>query len=130
MSVVVSLRERRAALRVDVSIEGFITELEGQGVFAGDGELLAPLWGRVLNLSKTGLLIETEEPVCPGREVIVSLRIDGVPVEVRGYVVRAIEPMCCADPAAVAVELFDLEPALRARMDEIIGAHRSDPVLN
>lgn len=130
MPVVVALRERRAALRVDVSMDGFITELEEQGVFAGDGELLAPLWGRVLNLSKTGLLIETEEPVCPGREVSVSLRFDGVALEVRGYVVRAIEPVCDSDPAAVAVELFDLEPALRARMDALICAHRSDPVLN
>jgi hypothetical protein len=138
MSVVISMRERRAAVRAPLCVDGWVSELGDEGAYPGDEELLAPLGGHIVNLSITGLLIEIDEAICPGREVRVTAYVDGDPVELHGYVVRvAKRPRQRGEPFAVdpdrvvlAIELFDLDAATRALVERLVKAHRPHPVLN
>ena len=128
MSVVVRISERRAAVRAGVSIKAYVTELSDCGVLAFDGELLMPVCGEICNVSSTGLLVRSEEPVCPGRVVAVAFRRNKVRFELRGRVVR-VEHLRDGG-AFLGLRLLQLPQHESAFIEEVVAANRPDPYLN
>jgi hypothetical protein len=128
MSVVVRISERRAAIRVDVAIRAYLTELSDCGVLAFDGELLMPMCGEICNVSTTGVLVRAEEPVCPGRVVAVAFRRNKVRFELRGRVVR-VEHLR-EGGAFLGLRLLNLPQHETAFLEEVVAANRPDPFLN
>ncbi len=90
MSMIEKIPERRVAPRAVTACRVYVTEPPAPTCdLPGDEELLAPLFGRAVNLSVTGVLVEVDEPLCLGRRVVVTLELDdGSRVSLRGRVAR------------------------------------------
>ena len=90
MSIVERIPERRIAPRAEAAFRVYVTEpCVAETEVEGDEELLVPLFGRAVNISETGALVEVDEPLCLGRRVVVTLHLeDGPRLTLRGRVAR------------------------------------------
>jgi hypothetical protein len=90
MSLVERIPERRIAPRAEAACRVFVTEpLVACAELPCEEELLVPLFGRAVNISETGVLVEVEEPLCFGRRVMTTIELEGGPrLVLRGRVAR------------------------------------------
>ena len=114
MSVVEPIHERRVAPRVDVRCRAQVTEPAEPAEVPGDEELLVPLFGSVVNLSETGVLVEVDEPLCYGRAVVVTLEVDGRTLTVAGKVQRTTRLRHCPGLFRLGIEFTGLTDSERA----------------
>jgi hypothetical protein len=68
---------------------------------------------RLVNLSRTGLLAETNQRLCPGRTVDVFLRYGGVRKVLRATVIRSTMHAVAPNPVFRAALQFEDELALQ-----------------
>jgi hypothetical protein len=112
MSVVERIHERRVAPRVDARYRAHVTEPPERADVPGDEELLAPLFGAAVNLSETGALVEVDEPLCAGRQVVVAIEMDGRTLSLKGRVARTTR-LRGAPIFRLGIEFADLDDAAR-----------------
>jgi hypothetical protein len=122
------IEERRCALRAEVQLPARLSELPEPGAFPGDEELLEPLYGRVENLSLSGLLVSSPQPVCPGRRVIVVLQHRDQHIPLRGRVRRLSRRG--ARGYLMGVELARVKPGARRLILRLVDACRVHPEWN
>ncbi|GIW71657.1 MAG: hypothetical protein KatS3mg102_1199 [Planctomycetota bacterium] len=128
MSVVEPIDERRSALRVEVALRARLHEVPEPGAWPGEQEWTEPLYGRVLNISRTGLLFRSAVPVCPGRRVVVVLRCREGHLPVHGRVVRVARGRGGRHHIGIALEA--LPQAARRVIARLVESHRVQPELN
>jgi hypothetical protein len=122
------IQERRKALRVEDTTRAYLTEKGSLSPVPGMDEFLAPLFGKMLNLSETGLLLELEEAVQPGRAVVIGVELDGRRIELDGVVARVCRPR--SSPVHVGIRFRNLSEDARRAIGQAVEAGRFAPYLN
>jgi hypothetical protein len=123
------IQERRRAVRVEENGRAYVTEKKGCSPIPGMDESLAPLFGRTLNLSETGVLLELEESMMPGRRVVLGLELDGAEVELAAVVARVCRPRGVSR-VHIGLRFVDLDEGLRDRILRLVAAGKFAPYLN
>lgn len=121
--------ERRRALRVEEEGRALVTERREISPVPGMDEFLAPLFGRMLNLSETGILLELEESVQPGRRLFLSTEFRGKKVELTGIVARVCRPRR-SNRVHIAIKFDRLSDEARETILRIVAAGKLVPYLN
>lgn len=131
MSVVVSIDERRAAVRVDADLPACLseTELIDPGAYPGDEEVLAPLFGHVVNLSQTGLLVRTTQPIYRGRRVRIVLHAGEDRLDLVGMIVRS-RLLGEQGDSLVAIRIVGIGEREQRALTRLVAARQADPSLN
>jgi hypothetical protein len=124
------IHERRRAMRVEESGRAYLTERRSGSPVPGMEEVLAPLFGRILNLSETGLLLELEEPIQPGRRVVIGLELNGRRLEFAAVVTRICRPRGGAGRIHVGLRFAALSPAQRDAILRVVDAGKFAPYYN
>ena len=124
------IQERRRAMRVEESGRAYLTERTQTSPIPGMDEFLAPLFGRVLNLSETGVLLERDEPVAPGRKVEISIDLAGRELELNAVVTRICRPRCGSGRVHVGLRFAELSNEEREVIARAVEAGKFAPYLN
>jgi hypothetical protein len=125
------ITERRRSMRVDEGGRVHVTERSScsSSVPGLDDEFLAPLFGRLLNLSETGLLLELDQPMQIGRIVEVGVELGGSPMTLSGLVTRVCRPRH-SDRAHVGIRFVGLTAEARDVIKRAVENGRFVPYLN
>ncbi|MBI9077399.1 MAG: PilZ domain-containing protein [Desulfatibacillum sp.] len=78
------MKERRRHTRVDS------LNLLAYTSFDSDGDPESQGMGRTLNVSESGILLETNEELGAGHKVVITIAIEENLVEIRGFVIRSL----------------------------------------
>jgi hypothetical protein len=89
----------------------------------GTGPELRPLLGRSLNLSASGLLVETDEPCPVGSELACLIPLGGQTRTLRARVAR-ITPLDDRH-VGVGIAFFDVAPSDQALLDGIVAGYET-----
>jgi hypothetical protein len=130
MSVVEPIHERRVAPRVAASYRAQVTEPVEAAEVAGDEELLVPLFGTVVNLSETGVLVEVDEPLCSGRAVVVTVELEGAALALRGRVARTSRLRHCSSLFRLGIEITALPESARGALRRAVRRRLVSSYLN
>lgn len=122
-------QERRRAMRVEEEARAYVTERRKCSPIPGMEEFLAPLFGRSINVSESGILLELDECLAPGRRVQVGLDLDGRKLVLPGIVARICRPKK-SDRVHVGIRFLDLGKEEKAMIVRMVEAGRFVPYLN
>lgn len=124
------IHERRRAVRVEDGGRAYVTErCAREEPLPELDEALAPLFGRVANLSETGLLLELDEAVAPGRPVEIGVELEGRVLLIEGVVARLLRARG-STRVHVGVRFGLLPEAARAAIRRRVCARQGRPQLN
>jgi hypothetical protein len=122
-------QERRRAMRVEEEVRAYVTERRKTSPVPGMDEFLAPLFGRSLNLSESGILLELDECLAPGRRVEVGIELDGRKLVLPGIVARVLRPKK-SDRVHVGIRFLDIGKEDQETIVRLVEAGRLVPYLN
>ncbi len=123
------INERRRGMRVEENGRAYVTERRPVSPIPGMHESLAPLFGSALNLSESGVLLELEEPIQPGRAVVVGMDLEGRTLEFSGIVTRVCRPRH-SQRVHIGVRFTCLTNEAREAIGHAVDAGKFAPYLN
>ncbi len=121
--------ERRRAMRVDEGGRALVTERRSVSPIPGMDEFLAPVFGRLLNLSETGILLEVEESIQPGRRLEIVVELGGAKLHLTGIIARVCRPRR-SDRVHLAIKLDGLAAEAAETVQRVVASRRFAPQLN
>jgi len=123
------IRERRNAVRVEIDGSAYVTEKRTTSPVPGMDVTFSPLFGRILNLSESGVLLELDESLQPGRVLIVGMDVDGQNIELTGTVARVCRPR--GSPRVhIGVRFTDVPEKAHDAIRQAVSSRAPSPLLN